>query len=68
MPRARIAMHSIQEILRLHHECDCSQREIARSCGLFTGAVNKLLQLAGQAGLGWPLPAECDEAARQERL
>ena len=68
MPRARIAMHSIQEILRLRHECDCSQREIARSCGLSTGAVNKLLQLAGQAGLGWPLPAELDEAALHERL
>jgi len=68
MPRARIAMHSIEEILRLRHECGCSQREIARSCGLSAGTVNKLLQLAGQAGLSWPLPPELDEAALQQRL
>lgn len=68
MPRARIAMHSIEEILSLRHECGCSQREIARSCGLSAGTVNKLLQLAGPAGLSWPLPPELDEAASQQRL
>ena len=49
------AMNSIREILRLHHECGRSQREVARSCGLSAGAVNKVLRLAGQAGLSWPL-------------
>jgi len=68
MAKARVAMHSIEEVLRLHHECGCSQREIARSCGLSTGAVNKLLRLAGQAGLAWPLPADLDEAQLEERL
>ena len=68
MPRARIAMHSIQEILRLRHECGCSQREIARSCGLATGTVNRLLWQAEQAGLEWPLPPDWDEAELHERL
>ncbi|MDE0260877.1 MAG: IS21 family transposase [Bryobacterales bacterium] len=68
MPRARIAMDSIQEILRLHHECGCSQREIARSCGLAAGTVNRLLQQAGQAGLEWPLPPDWDEAELHRRL
>ena len=68
MANARIAMHSIQEILRLHHECGRSQREIARSCGLSAGAVNKVLRLAGQAGLSWPLPPDLDEGALLERL
>ena len=68
MPRARVAMHSIQAILRLRHECGCSQREIARSCGLSSGTVNKLLRQARQAGLSWPLPPELDEAALQERV
>ena len=68
MGKARVAMHSIEEVLRLHHECGCSQREIARSCGLSAGAVNKLLRLAGQAGLAWPLPPDLDEAQLQERL
>ena len=68
MPRGRMAMESIEEILRLHHECKRSQREIARSCGLSAGAVNGLLQRAARAGLGWPLP-ECMEAGQlHERL
>lgn len=68
MPRARIAMHTIREILRLRHECGCSQREIARSCGLATGRVNRLLRQAEQAGLEWPLPPDWDEAELHERL
>ena len=34
MPRGRVAnMSLIEEVLRLHHECGRSQRELARSCG-----------------------------------
>lgn len=68
MAKARVAMNVIEEVLRLHHECGRSQREIARSCGLSAGAVNKLLRLAGQAGVAWPLPADLDEAQLEERL
>ena len=32
MVKARVAMHAIDEILRLHHKCGRSQREIALSC------------------------------------
>ena len=46
--KARVA-HLIGEVLRLHHKCGCSQPEIARSCGLSTGAVNILLRLADQS-------------------
>ncbi len=62
------AMNSIREILRLHHECGRSQREVARSCGLSAGAVNKVLRLAGQAGLSWPLPPDLDEGELFERV
>ena len=68
MAKARVAMNVIKEFLRLHHECGRSQREIARSYGLSAGAVNKLLRLAGQAGVTWPLPAGLDEAQLEERL
>ncbi len=34
MPRDRIAMHHIEEILRLRHEAGRTQREIASGCGL----------------------------------
>ena len=43
MPRGRIAMESIEETLRLPHECEHSQREIARLCGLSDRAVSGLL-------------------------
>ena len=52
MAKARVAVSVIEEVLRLHHECGRSQREIARSCGLSAGAVNKLLRLAGQPARG----------------
>ena len=52
----------------MHHECGWSQRQIARSCGLSAGAVNKLLRLAGEAGLAWPLPPDLDERQLQDRL
>ncbi len=30
MPRNRVAMHNIKEVMRLHHKLGHSQREIAR--------------------------------------
>ena len=33
MPRRRIALHKIKRIMRLSHEADRSQKEIARACG-----------------------------------
>ncbi len=69
MPRGRVAnMYLIEEVLRLHHECGRSQREVARSCGVSLGSVNRLLRKAEAAGLGWPLPDGLDEARLQERL
>ena len=69
MPRGRVAnMYLIEEVLRLHHECGRSQREVARSCGVSLGSVNRLLRKAEAAGLGWPLPDGLDEAKLHEPL
>ena len=68
MAEARVLMHTIDEILRLHHECGRLQREVALSCQMSAGGVNKILQLASKAGLRWPLPAGLDEAELVERL
>ena len=68
MPRGRIAMHWMKDVLRLHHECGRSQREVARSCGVSVGTVNGLLRKArGGPGLGWPLPEDLDEQQRPVR-
>ena len=68
MPRERIAMHHIEEILRLRHEAGRTQREIASGCGMSQSRVQKVLARARAAGVGWPLPAELDEGALQELI
>ena len=68
MPRGRTAMHWMKDVLRLHHECGRSQREIERSCGVSVGTVNGLLRKAREAGLGWPWPEDLDEQQPHQRL
>lgn len=68
MPRKRLSMRKIKEILRLKHEAQLSVREIARSTRRSYGVVVKYLKAAEAAGLAWPLPSELDEDALQQRL
>ncbi len=68
MPRNRVAMHNIKEVMRLHHKLGHSQREIARSCGISLSTVNTVLQRARQVGLSWPLEPELEEEALEQRL
>ncbi|MEW5249613.1 winged helix-turn-helix transcriptional regulator [Microbulbifer sp. 2201CG32-9] len=51
-------MQKLKELLRLHHEANLSQRQIARSLNLSVGAVSKYLRRAEMAGITWPLPPE----------
>ena len=46
MPRERIAMQHIEEILRLRHEAGRTQREIASGCGMSQSRVQKVLARA----------------------
>lgn len=46
-----------REIIRLHAE-ELSQNEIARSCGSSKKTVNRVLKLAKEHNINWPLPAE----------
>ena len=57
MPAVRQSMRKIREVLRLHHECGLSKRQIAPIVGIGTTTVFDYLARAGQAGLSWPLPA-----------
>ena len=61
MPRERLTMRKIKEILRLKHQAGLTQRQIARSCGLSHTAVSHYLERAEKAGLCWPLPEDLDE-------
>lgn len=68
MPRKRLSMRKIREILRLKHYCNCSIREISRSCGIGRGTVGDYLHRAKAAGLGWPLPDELSDTALEQQL
>ena len=68
MPAARLSMRKIREVLRLKHERGLSHRAIAQACTLGLGTVSLYLQRTAQQGLGWPLPAELDDAALEARL
>ena len=68
MPRPRLSVRKIREILRLHFERHLSTREIARGCGLSRSTVSDYLRRAKQDGLVWPLPAGLDDAELERRL
>jgi hypothetical protein len=68
MPARRLLVRKIREVLRLKHERGLSHRAIAQACAIGVGTVTLYLQRTSQLGLGWPLPAELDDAALEARL
>ena len=68
MPRPRLSVRKIREILRLRFERHLSTRQIAQGCGLSRSTVSDYLGRAKQAGLVWPLPAGLDDAELERRL
>ena len=68
MARPRTAMRDIREVLRLTHELGLTERQIAASVRIAASTVHRYLDRAAQAGLGWPLPQELDDAALERTL
>jgi len=68
MPRERLSMRKIKEVLRLRWEAGLSQREIGISCRLGRSTVRDYLLRAEAAGLSWPLPEEMDEEQLEQLL
>ena len=64
----RLSMRKIAEVLRLHHECGRSQREIAVAVGASPTTVGEYLRRAKSAGIGYPLPAGIDNVKVLERI
>ena len=60
MPRRRIAMYKIEEVLRLTYAEGRRQREVGRACGLSQSGESKVLKRAREAVLSWPLPEGLD--------
>jgi transposase len=68
MAARRLSMRKINEVLRLHFEKGLSARQIAKSLDISRSTIRDYLDRVGQAGLGWPLPSELDEASLEHRL
>jgi transposase len=68
MPKKRLSMRKIREVLRLKYEYGCSNREIGQSCGIGSSTVGDYLQRARMAGMNWPLPEELDDAVLEQQL
>ena len=66
MPRLRINVRKIREILRLDLESGRSIRQISASTKTSVGAIQKLLKQARMDDLSWPLPAELDDVQLAE--
>jgi transposase len=61
-------VRQIREILRLHYEVHLGERQIAAISGVGKGTVQRFLQRASAAGLGWPLPEELDDSQLEKLL
>lgn len=68
MPAKRSPMRQIREVLRLKMEGRSSHQHIAAVTRLSKGAVANYLKRAAEAGLGWPLPEDLDDAALERLL
>ena len=68
MAARRLSVRKIKEVLRLHHEKGLSTRQIAKSLDISRSTIREYLDRVQQAGLGWPLPSELDEASLEHRL
>lgn len=62
MAAKRLRMRKLREILRLHFESKLSNRAVARSCKISPTTAADYIRRAKVAGLGWPLPADLDDA------
>ena len=58
MPKERLSMRKIKEVLRLRFEQGLSHRVIAGSCGIGVTTAREYLVRAKAAGLSWPLPED----------
>ncbi len=68
MPKERLSVVKITEVLRLKFAADLSNRQIAASCGVSHSTVGEYLRRSKEAGIGWPLPEELSESELEQRL
>src|ERR1700759_4181969 len=68
MPAERLSMRKTREILRLRLGLGLSLRDTARSVNVSSSTVNDCVVRAREAGLGWPLVDDLDDAGLEAKL
>src|SRR5208282_4316911 len=68
MPRRRLNMRKIREVLRLRNEHKMTAREAGLACGLGCTSVLEYGYRAKAANLGWPLPEGLSDDALEALL
>ncbi len=68
MPRKRLSMRKITEVLRLKYDCGATNREIAGACSIGLATVHEYLTRAKSGGVAWPLPPNMTEKEIEQRL
>jgi hypothetical protein len=68
MPRPRIDMRKIREVLRLALGEELSRRQVSAASGVPLTTVSDYLRRAAAAGLKWPLPGDFDDARLEALL
>ncbi|MCQ1061358.1 IS21 family transposase [Photobacterium sp. ZSDE20] len=61
MPKKRIPMTKIKEVLRLKFDCGLSNRNIASCLKIGCSTVSEILTRFKQSHIGWPLPEACSD-------
>jgi len=68
VPKQRMALRMIKDVIRLKWEAQLSHEQIAAALGVSKGAVTKYVGLANAAGLDWEAVREWDERQLVARL
>jgi transposase len=68
MPRKRVVMRQVREVLRLKWACGLSDRQIAHSLRISRPTVADYVRRAQRAGLSWPLPEHLDDPRLERQL
>lgn len=68
MPRERISMRKIKEVLRLIFDCKASKCQAAKASGISHSTAGDYLIRFKASGLTWPLPADAGDVFLEERL
>jgi len=68
VPRPRLAMRKVRDILRLAHGEGLPLRQVGAAVGVPFTTVADHLRRAQRAGLSWPLPDELDDTALEALL